>query len=68
MSFEKRDLDVRLSFGLIAYGRLEDILKLKTRIRELIERDCQDLRIVYNTITADKLWLVKRREVKDEQS
>ncbi|MEM1558184.1 MAG: hypothetical protein QXG12_06290 [Thermoproteota archaeon] len=66
-NLEKRDLDVYVNFGLIARGRLGDILKLKMRIRELIERDCQDLRIIYNTITAEKLWLVKKREMGDEQ-
>lgn len=61
IKLDKRDLDVRLNLGLIAYGRLGDILKLRLRIKELIQRDCQDLRIVYQTITADRLWLVKKR-------
>jgi hypothetical protein len=59
MSLEDGDLDMRVRFGLIAYGRLGDILKLRMRIRELIERDCRDLKIVYYTITADKIWIRK---------
>jgi hypothetical protein len=35
------------------------------RIRELIERDCQDLKIVYHTITADKIWI--RKEVEERE-
>jgi hypothetical protein len=65
MSLEDGDLDMRVRFGLIAYGRLGDILKLRMRIRELIERDCQDLKIVYHTITADKIWI--RKEVGERE-
>ena len=58
MSDIERNRDVYLNFGLIAYGPLREIEKLQERIR----LDCKNLKVVYQTVSAKKLYLVKRRE------
>ena len=58
MSDIERNRDVYLNFGLIAYGPLREIEKLQERIRV----DCKHLKVVYQTVSAKKLYLVKRRE------
>jgi len=55
---EDRNRDVYLNFGLIAYGPLRDI----ERLQEMIRLDCKNLRVVYQTVSAKRLYLVKRRE------
>jgi len=57
----EKNKDVILNFGLIAVGRLRDIEKLQ----KLIERDCKQLKIVYQCVSARRLFLVKKplREV-----
>jgi hypothetical protein len=50
-----RNKDVILNFGLIAVGSLREIEKLQ----RLITRDCKGLKIVYQTVSAKKLKLVK---------
>ena len=54
----ERNRDVYLNFGLICFGPLREIEKLQ----ELISRECRGLKIVYQTVTAKRLFLVKRRE------
>ena len=51
----ERNKDVILNFGLIAVGPLREIEKLQ----QLIIRDCKGLRIVYQTVSAKRLKLVK---------
>ena len=55
---DERNLDVYLNFGLVCYGPLSEIV----RLQELVERECRRLRVVYQTVTAKRLWLVKRIE------
>ena len=54
---DDRNRDVYLNFGLIAYGPLREI----ERLQRMIELGCQGLRIVYQTVSAKRLYLVKRR-------
>ena len=58
---EPGDLDVNLSFGMIAHGKLKDILLLKERVRELMENELHDLRLVYVTISSRELIILKKR-------
>ena len=51
----ERNKDVILNFGLIAVGPLREIEKLQ----QLIIRDCKGLKIVYQTVSAKRLKLVK---------
>jgi len=51
----ERNKDVILNFGLIAVGPLREIEKLQ----QMIIRDCKGLRIVYQTVSAKRLKLVK---------
>ena len=53
-----RNRDVYLNFGLIAYGPLREI----ERLQEMIRLDCQGLKIVYQTVSAKRLYLVKKRD------
>ena len=55
---DRRNLDVYLNFGLICYGPLSEIIKLQ----EFVEKECEQLKIRYQTVTAKRLWLVKRVE------
>jgi hypothetical protein len=50
-----KNKDVILNFGLIAVGPLREIEKLQ----RLVIRDCQDLKIVYQTVSAKRLRLEK---------
>ena len=51
----ERNKDVILNFGLIAVGPLREIEKLQ----QMIIQDCKGLRIVYQTVSAKRLKLVK---------
>jgi hypothetical protein len=51
----ERNKDVILNFGLIAVGPLREIEKLQL----LITQECKKLKIVYQTVSAKKLKLVK---------
>ena len=51
----ERNKDVILNFGLIAVGPLREIEKLQ----QLVIRDCKGLKIVYQTVSAKRLKLVK---------
>lgn len=50
-----KNKDVFLNFGLIAAGRLSEIEKLQ----RLIKKDFKDLKVVYCTVTAKRLFLRK---------
>ena len=51
----ERNKDVILNFGLIAVGPLREIEKLQRMIIE----DCKGLKVVYQTVSAKRLKLVK---------
>ena len=51
----ERNKDVILNFGMIAVGPLREIEKLQ----QMIIRDCKGLKIVYQTVSAKRLKLVK---------
>ena len=48
-----------MNFGLIAVGPLVEIEKLQ----RLVTEQCEQLRIVYQTVSAKKLFLLKKKEV-----
>jgi hypothetical protein len=50
-----KNKDVILNFGLIAVGPLREIEKLQ----QMVIRDCKGLKIVYQTVSAKRLKLVK---------
>ena len=51
----ERNKDVVLNFGLIAVGPLKEIEKLQ----QMVIRDCKGLKVVYQTVSAKRLKLVK---------
>lgn len=55
-----RNKDVYLNFGCIAYGKYKDIEALQT----LISKECHKVkvRVVYQTVSAKRLKLVKQKE------
>jgi hypothetical protein len=55
--------DVYLNFGMIAYGSLEEIEKLQ----KIIKADCQPLRVIYQTVTAKRLYLTKKSNMEKER-
>jgi hypothetical protein len=50
-----KNKDVILNFGLIAVGPLREIEKLQ----QMVIRDCKGLKVVYQTVSAKRLKLVK---------
>ena len=52
-----RNRDVILNFGLIARGKLREI----ERLQDFIERNLPHFRVIYQTVTARKLKLLKVR-------
>ena len=60
MTGSAKNRDVYLNFGMIAYGPLGEIEKLQ----EIIERECAGLKLVYQTVSAKRLFLAKRSEVR----
>lgn len=50
-----KNKDVILNFGLIAVGPLKEI----ERLQQLVISDCKGLKIVYQTVSAKRLKLVK---------
>ena len=58
-----RNRDVILNFGLIARGKLREI----ERLQDFIERNLSNFKIIYQTVTAKKLKLVKVRGNLDER-
>ena len=50
-----RNKDVILNFGLIAVGPLREIEKLQ----KIIDEECKKLRVIYQTVSAKRLKLVK---------
>jgi hypothetical protein len=54
-----RNKQVYLNFGLIAVGPLAEIEKLQ----RLVTEQCEQLRVVYQTVSAKKLFLLKKKEV-----
>jgi hypothetical protein len=50
-----------LNFGLIAVGPLAEIEKLQ----RLVTEQCEQLRVVYQTVSAKKLFLVKKSGLLD---
>ena len=58
MDFKEKNREVYLNFGLIAYGSLREIEKLQ----EIIERELKGLKVIYQTVTSKRLFLVKKRE------
>jgi len=59
---EDRNKQVYLNFGLIAVGPLAEIEKLQ----RLVTEQCQQLRVVYQTVSAKKLFLVKKKMVTEK--
>jgi hypothetical protein len=57
-----KNKDVILNFGLIAVGSLREIEKLQ----QLIIEDCKGLKVVYQTVSAKRLKLVKLPPVETE--
>jgi len=58
LDFKEKNREVYLNFGLIAYGSLREIEKLQ----EIIERELKGLKVIYQTVTSKRLFLVKKRE------
>ena len=57
-----RNRDVILNFGLIARGKLREI----ERLQDFIDRNLPHFRVIYQTVTARKLKLLKVRGNLDE--
>lgn len=51
----EKNREVYLNFGLIAYGKLKDIEKLQAAIERLMP----NVQVVYQTVSAKRLKLVK---------
>jgi len=56
--FLKRNKQAYMNFGFIAYGPLEEIEKLQ----RLVSVECEKLKVIYQTVSARRLWLVRKKE------
>lgn len=59
MGFMEKNRDIYVNFGLIAVGKLSDIEKLQ----QFLFENLKGVRVVYQTVTAKRLKLVKVKEV-----
>ena len=59
---KEKNRDVILNFGLIARGKLREI----ERLQDFIDRNLPHFRVIYQTVTAKRLKLVKVRGNLDE--
>ena len=57
----EKNKEVFLNFGLIAYGSLREIENLQ----RIIKSDFQGLKIVYQTVTAKRLFLQRKSRLED---
>ena len=60
--FRERNRNVFLNFGLICYGSLDEIEKLQ----ELIYTGRINVKIIYETVTAERLRLVKIKHIEED--
>jgi hypothetical protein len=55
----EQNREVFLNFGLIAYGPLREIEKLQ----QILAHECAELKLVYQTVSAKRLFLLKKSDV-----
>ena len=60
----EKNKEVFLNFGLIAYGSLREIENLQ----RIIKSDFQGLKIVYQTVTAKRLFLQRKSRLEDDMN
>jgi hypothetical protein len=60
---EKEDLDVHLSFGFVCFGKLGRCVE----IRKLIREQFPDVKMVYNSVSGEHLFLLKESALNEEQ-
>ena len=60
---KEKNRDVILNFGLIARGKLREI----ERLQDFIIRNLPNFRVIYQTVTARKLKLLKIRGDKRDE-
>jgi len=61
---ENGDLDVYLSFGFVLFGSFKDFCSIRKTIRE----DFPDTKMVFNQISPEHLFLVKKSFLNEEQT
>lgn len=61
---EKGDLDVYLSFGFVLFGSFKDFCS----IRKIIREEYPDTKMVFNQISPEHLFLVKKSFLNEEQT
>jgi isocitrate lyase len=60
---EKSDLNVELSFALVCHGKMCDFLK----VREDIRKNYPDVKLVFNTVSAEYLFILKKNALTPQQ-
>jgi hypothetical protein len=61
LATSEKNREVFLNFGLIAYGPLREIEKLQ----QILAQECAELKLVYQTVSAKRLFLLKKSAVTD---
>ncbi len=64
MTLEQSDLNIQLSFGFVCAGKMCDFLKLRDEIR----KSFPNVSIVYNKMSAEYLFILKKSELTPEQT
>ena len=60
---EKNDLNVELNFAIVCRGKMCDFVTLREKIRA----DYPGVQILFNTISADYLFILKKNKMTPEQ-
>ena len=60
--WREKNRDIHVNFGLIAYGKLRSVEELQ----DLISEHCKELKIVYQCVSGQRLFLVKKKPVTEK--
>jgi hypothetical protein len=63
MPLRTGDLEVQLSFAFVCYGKMREFDEIRTKI----ETEHPDVKLVFNTVSAEHLYILKRSALNEEQ-
>lgn len=64
MPLRNGDLEVQLSFAFVCYGKMRDFDEIRTKI----ETEHPDVKLVFNTVSAEHLYILKKSGLNEEQT
>lgn len=64
MPLRTGDLEVQLSFAFVCYGKMREFDEIRTKI----ETEFSDVKLVFNTVSAEHLYILKKSGLTEEQA